>query len=140
MHRKGNGAEPPGKGSGTEPPRKEQPQKEQPGKRPPHQARPHADRARQFMPFAALKGYYDLVRQEERTPQPRHQLTEEEALELSVQIRRLQTGSIARVAYYDRDAYITIHGAVARIDETFRTLRIVTTDIPFDDILRIDEA
>lgn len=126
MHRKGNGATPP--------------RKERSEKRPPHQARPHADRARQFMPFAALKGYYDLVRQEERTPQPRHQLTEEEALELSVQIRRLQTGSIARVTYYDRDAYITIHGAVAHIDEAFRTLRIVTTDIPFDDILRIDEA
>lgn len=30
------------------------------------QARPHPDRARQFMPFAALKGYRELVRQQER--------------------------------------------------------------------------
>lgn len=28
-----------------------------------HVARPHPDRARQFLPFAALTGYYDLVRE-----------------------------------------------------------------------------
>lgn len=30
-----------------------------------HVARPHADRARQFMPFAALKGYEELVAEQE---------------------------------------------------------------------------
>ena len=30
-----------------------------------HKAQPHDSRARQFMPFAALKGYADMVRQEE---------------------------------------------------------------------------
>lgn len=29
-------------------------------------ARRHADRAAQFMPFAALTGYYDLIRERER--------------------------------------------------------------------------
>lgn len=28
-----------------------------------HVARPHPARARQFLPFAALTGYYDLVRE-----------------------------------------------------------------------------
>ncbi len=27
----------------------------------PHQALPHPDRARQFMPFAALKGYHEMA-------------------------------------------------------------------------------
>ncbi len=31
----------------------------------PHKAQPHDSRARQFMPFAALKGYADMVQQEE---------------------------------------------------------------------------
>ena len=30
-----------------------------------HAAQPHDSRARQFMPFAALKGYADMVQQEE---------------------------------------------------------------------------
>lgn len=108
------------------------------GPQPRHRARPHPDRARQFMPFAALKGYYELVRQQERVEQPRHRLTEEEALELSARLAALRKGDVANVVYYDRDAYATIRGAVTRIDEPLRTLRVVMTDIPFDDILRID--
>lgn len=34
-----------------------------------HVAQPHADRARQFMPFAALKGYEDLVADVEAVPE-----------------------------------------------------------------------
>lgn len=33
-----------------------------------HTAKPHADRARQFMPFAALKGYEELVAEAEIIP------------------------------------------------------------------------
>lgn len=32
----------------------------------PHQAQPNAQRARQFMPFAALKGYHELAHSKER--------------------------------------------------------------------------
>ena len=104
----------------------------------PHKARAHADRARQFMPFAALKGYYELVAQQERISQPRHRLTEEEARDLSAQLSILHKGDLARVTYYDTDAYVTKQGIVARIDTTFRALRIIKTDIPFDDIVRIE--
>ncbi len=31
----------------------------------PHEARAHPDRARQFMPFAALKGYHELAKSKE---------------------------------------------------------------------------
>lgn len=33
---------------------------------------PRADRAAQFMPFAALTGYYDLVREQERIARARY--------------------------------------------------------------------
>lgn len=103
-----------------------------------HRARPHADRARQFMPFAALKGYYQLVREQERIEQPRHELTEEEALELSQRIRSLRKGQVVRVIFYKDGAYVTEKGALSGIDETFRTLRIVKRTIAFDDIQRIE--
>lgn len=45
--------------------------------------KPHPDRARQFKPFAALKGYYDLLAERERVPEPCRVLTEEERRELS---------------------------------------------------------
>ena len=58
--------------------------------------RPRADRAQQFMPFAALKGYYDLIRERERVVEPKRELTDEQALELSRKLdvykRQLQRG------------------------------------------------
>lgn len=42
-----------------------------------------ANRAAQFMPFAALTGYYELVRKQEITVEPKRELTEEKALALS---------------------------------------------------------
>ena len=38
-----------------------------------------AMRARQFAPFAALRGYYDLVRERERVVEPRREMSEESA-------------------------------------------------------------
>lgn len=37
----------------------------------PHIARPFADRARQFMPFAALRGYEQMIEQAERRSEER---------------------------------------------------------------------
>lgn len=105
-----------------------------------HQARPHPDRARQFMPFAALKGYYELVRKQERVAQPQHQLTEEEARELSERLSALRKGELAQVTYYNTDSYVTMQGIVTSIDTVFRILRVVKTDIPFDSILGIESG
>ena len=38
-----------------------------------------ADRARQFMPFSALRGFEELIREVEHTPTPRRELSEYEA-------------------------------------------------------------
>lgn len=99
--------------------------------------KPHPDRARQFKPFAALKGYYDLLAECERVPEPRRSLTEEEQRELSDQVTGLVRGQVVTVTYYDKDACATLTGAVGQVDEVFRTLWIVRTPIPFDDIVSI---
>lgn len=100
--------------------------------------RSRADRAQQFMPFAALRGYYDLIRERERTPQPKRELTEEEALELSQRLARLERRRMAKVVYHDGEAYVTAHGLVTDIDEAGRTLTVVRTRIPFDAIIELD--
>lgn len=98
---------------------------------------PRASRAAQFMPFAALTGYYELARKQERIVEPRHELTEEEALALSREMAQIKRGDLVQVTYYDWDAYRTVTGIVARIDTVFRRLQIVQTVIPFDDIRSI---
>ena len=100
--------------------------------------RPRADRAQQFMPFAALRGYYDLVRERERTVEPRREMTEERAVELSRKLARLERRQMASVVHYDGEAYVTTRGLVSDIDEAGRILTIVRERIAFDDIWDIE--
>ncbi len=89
------------------------------------------------MPFAALRGYYELIRERERIVQPKHELTEEEALALSGKLSRVQRRTMVRITYYDGDAYATSCGMVSDIDVASRTITVVRTRIRFDDILDI---
>ena len=86
------------------------------------------------MPFAALRGYYELVRQQQRVREPRHELTDEEAEALSRTVSQLRRGQVVRVVHYNRDAYETLTGCVARIDLVSRELMVVKTPIRLDDI------
>ena len=97
-----------------------------------------ASRAAQFMPFAALTGYYDLVREQERIVEPRHELTEEEAVALSRAIMQTKKGDLVRVTYYDRDGYVARTGIVSDIELTFRRLHLGSLCIAFDDIRDIE--
>lgn len=96
------------------------------------------DRARQFMPFAALKGYYDLVRERERVLESRRELSDEDAAHLSEQVTGLCKGDMVKVAYYDVDAYVTVEGVLTQVDEAYRTLTVVKTRIAFDDVWGIE--
>lgn len=96
--------------------------------------RPRASRAAQFMPFAALTGYYELVREQERVIEPRHELTEDESERLSHAFARVRRGDLVRLTYYDRDGYRTRAGRIEDIDEATRQLRMNGRYIAFDDI------
>lgn len=105
-----------------------------------HLAKPHADRARQFMPFAALKGYEDMAHGREFTTLPKHEVTAEEARLFSDVMAELRKGDCVRITCYDRGEHRTIEGPVVYKDETLRTIRVGTTDIAFDDIESIELA
>ena len=97
-----------------------------------------AERARQFMPFMALKGYYDLCREKERCPSPRRELSEEEALELSQVAASLSKGDMVRATFYDKDAYVTRQGVLSELVPELQYLRLVRQRIEFADILELE--
>lgn len=99
--------------------------------------RRHADRAAQFMPFAALTGYYDLVRERERVTEPRREPSEEEAARISAELASVRKGQLVRVTHYERDAYVTTEGIVTRIDLAARELTVVRRHISFADVWHI---
>ena len=99
--------------------------------------RPRADRAQQFMPFAALKGYYDLIRERERVAEPKRELTDEQALELSRKLSQLKRREMACIVHYDGEAYVTARGLVSDIDSRPAPSPSSATRIPLDDIADI---
>ncbi|WP_417229283.1 hypothetical protein [Thermophilibacter sp.] len=100
--------------------------------------RRHADRAAQFMPFAALTGYYDLVRERERVVEPRREPSEEEAARISAELAAVRKGQLVRVTHYERDAYVTTEGIVTNVDPVARELTVVRRRIPFANVWRVE--
>lgn len=97
----------------------------------------HLSRARQFAPFAALKGYYELVRECERVKEPKRDLSEETLDCIYGKLFQVEKGNMVRVTYYDVDAYMTIEGLVANVDHAFSRLTVAKTTISFDDVLGV---
>ena len=98
---------------------------------------PVADRAKQFMPFSALRGLSEALAAKERIVVSKIELSEEMAAELDRKMHLLTPGCIATVVHFHRDEYIKTTGMVARIDAISRLLQIVNTKILFDDILDV---
>lgn len=108
-----------------------------PKKQTPRQAAGHADRAKLFLPFDALKGFREALAEREHLAVARRELSEDSAEELDRKLRRLRPGDMVTVFYYKGNGYVEQSGLVSRIDGERRILRIVGTEIPFDEITGI---
>lgn len=95
---------------------------------------PREERAKQFMPFAALKGFHDLLREKERIVVPRMELSEERKEELDQKLNQIQKNDIVTVVHFQNGEYVKVKGMVSRIDISSRILKIVNTKIAFEDI------
>ena len=95
------------------------------------------ERAKQFMPFAALKGYQEALRKKEKIVMPKMELSEDYKETLDRRLRQVRKNDIITVVYFSRNEYLKKTGMVSRIDETARILCIVNTKIIFDDIYEI---
>lgn len=96
-----------------------------------------ADRAKQFMPFAALKGYEEALRAKERIVVDKKDLSEEQKEELDIMIRSIRKQDIVTVVYFEKDEYLKLTGMVSKIDVDSRFIQIVNSKIQFDDLFSI---
>ena len=113
--------------------------------------RPHMpmiDRAAQFMPFRALTGYEDAVRETARLTDEKIELTEDEKAILDMRLQKLadEIGSQPKVTltYFRPDkkkaggAYLTVTGQLKKIDDYEGALILMGGErILIEDILEI---
>lgn len=96
-----------------------------------------SDRARQFMPFSPLKGYYDLIEKCEMIKESKIELTDDMLEILSQKLNKIEKGIMVKVKYYDVDSYLEMEGMVSNIDRVYNNLTVIKTVIKFEDIYDI---
>lgn len=95
------------------------------------------ERAKQFMPFAALKGYPEALRKKEKILVPKAELSEESVRLLDIKMHQVKKRDMVTVVYYKKGEYIQLTGMVSALDLAGHKLKIVNTTIPFEDIYDI---
>lgn len=95
------------------------------------------NRAKQFVPFAAVKGFEEALRAKERIVVEKIELSDERKAELDFKLRQIKKRDIITVVYFDKDEYVKVEGMVSRFDTDARVLKVVNTKINFDDIYNI---
>ena len=65
-----------------------------------------SDRARQFLPFDALKGFKEAIKERQKIKVDKIELSEEMASELSYKLSQVKKGMIIKVIHYDSEEYI----------------------------------
>ncbi len=99
-----------------------------------------SDRAKQFMPFASLRGFDQMVKEKEKVLIEKKELSEEESRELSERLFTLKKGELVSVIYFLYGEYKKTTGVITAIDLTLKNITIVKTKIDFEDIYSIEKV
>ncbi len=93
------------------------------------------DRARQFMPFDALKGLQEALRIKEFEHErlQKGDLSEEKTEEICKAMKTLKKGDFAFATYFKDGHYFTTSG-VAKLEAEYQTIIIGDVKISFDDL------
>ena len=95
----------------------------------------NVERAKQFLPFNALRGYYTLIKEKEKVKENRKILSTDEYERLEREFNKVKIGCIIRIKYYLEDHYEEIEGMVSKIDLVFKKIQIVKKEIMIKDII-----
>ena len=109
------------------------------GKRPASKM-PISERAKQFAPFDALTGLrraLELKRRELGLIE-KYELSEDAVKALDEKLTALRRGDRVSVRYFLEGEYVTVSGAVTKIDKLERFIRLDGEKIYIDDIIDVE--
>lgn len=96
------------------------------------------NRAKQFMPFDALRGLKEAYREKERVIVLKKDLSEDQQYELSNNFKLVKKGILVKIVYFDNDEYVEIEGLVSNIDYTYKNITIVQKLINVNNIISLE--
>ena len=96
------------------------------------------DRAKQFLPFDALKGFQEALREKEREFEEKRELSEESLKVLDEELNKIEIRSRVKIKYYKNRKYVNIDGIVTNIDFIKKKIKINEENINIGDIVEIN--
>ncbi len=99
---------------------------------------PISERAKQFMPFAAVKGLTEALEKKEKLPVAKVEMSEERIDEINQKLAEIKKGMTVTVTYFHDDEYIQLTGVILQLDTVVHELQIADSKIAFSTILDID--
>lgn len=95
-------------------------------------------RAKQFLPFDALKGLQEALKEKEIEYEERKELSEETLNDLDTILNRIEIGNIITIKYYKNRRYNEINGTVTKIDFLKKKIQVnKEIDVNIVDIVNI---
>ena len=100
---------------------------------------PIKERAKIFAPFDALKGFREMLANEEIIPEQRKELSEDQIEYLSSIINSLEFGMMVEVTYYvaSQACYKKMVGIFTKLDSVYKKITMIKTKINIADIFDI---
>ena len=98
-----------------------------------------SERAKIFAPFDALKGFREMLKEEERVKEAKKELSQDMIDDLDNVLNSLKLGMMIEVIFYDskEEKYKSLIGVFTKIDTVYKKLVVVKTRISIDDILSV---
>lgn len=98
-----------------------------------------AERAKQFLPFAAVRGLDEALRQQEKKAfyQARKELSEERKSAINAALLRLKRGIRVLIVAYADGEYRAFIGQVRKNDPLARKILLEDGDIAWEDLWKI---
>ena len=96
-------------------------------------------RAKQFLPFDALKGLQEALREKEIEYEEKKELSEESLNDLQKEFNKLEKGKKVKIRYYINSQYKNSEGIITKIDYIRKKITInMNENINLCDVLKID--
>ena len=81
-------------------------------------------RAKQFLPFDALKGLQEAIREKEVEYEEKRDLAEDTLNDLNNKFNQIDNGSFVKITFYKNGKYSEIKGRVTNIDYNKKKIQI----------------
>ena len=98
------------------------------------------ERAKQFAPYSALRGFDLMVKEITRIKCDKIALDDADIEKINQVLSSISKGDLVKIKYYETDSYKTAEGLVSEINETAQFIKVVKTKIFFSDIYTIEKC